>query len=146
MKGASGEKTKRNEEVIMSHHDSLSGRGLSKSVSFILAVAMVTGTMVSLYPYEGGTVKAPPTAGTLNVTWADLSPITNTYQGDVNLSMLWIALKAEGADIDLYSVKIDVWGLPSQGINRTFLWDDPNHDMERSYQECEIAIDSSSPY
>jgi hypothetical protein len=107
---------------------------------------MVTGTVVSLYPYEGGTVKAPPTAGTLNVTWADLSPITNTYQGDVNLSMLWIALKAEGAAIDLYSVKIDVWGLPSQGINRTFLWDDPNHDKERSYGECEIAVDSSSPY
>lgn len=107
---------------------------------------MVTGTMVSLYPYEGGTVKAPPAAGTLNITWADLSPITNTYQGDVNLSMLWIALKAEGADIDLDSIKVDVWGIPSQGINRTFLWDDRNHDMERSYAECEIAIDSSSPY
>ena len=146
MKGASGERTKRIEEVIMSHHGSLSGHGLSKSVSFILAVAMVTGTIVSLYPYEGGTVKAPPVAGTLNITWVDTSPITNTYQGDVNLSMLWIALKAEGADIDLNSIKIDVWGLPSQGINRTFLWDDRNYDMERSYGECEIAIDSSSPY
>lgn len=107
---------------------------------------MILGGIVSMYPYDGGTVKAPPTAGTLNVTWVDVSPITNTFQGDVNLSMLWLALKAEGADIDLYSIKVDTWGIPSQGINRTFAWDDRNGDKERSYGECIIGEDASSPY
>ncbi|MCK4442951.1 MAG: hypothetical protein KAW09_00295, partial [Thermoplasmata archaeon] len=109
-------------------------------------MTMVVGSIVSMFPYEGGTVKAPPTAGTLNVTWENMAPETNTFQGDVNLSMIWLALKAEGADIDLYSIQVVVWGIPSQGINRTFLWDDRNGDKERSYAECEIAVDSSSPY
>jgi hypothetical protein len=107
---------------------------------------MVTGSIVSFFPFEGGTVKAPPVAGTLNVTWEDLSPLTNTFQGDVNLSMLWLSLKAEGADIDLNSIKVDTWGIPSQGINRTFLWSDNNYDKERSYGECIIAEDDSGPY
>ena len=126
--------------------DGASGRNLSKSVSFIVAVAMVVGSIVSMYPYEGGTVKAPPTAGTLEVTWESLAPITNTFQGDVNLSMLWLGLKAVDADISIDSIQVVVWGLPSQGINRTFLWSDNNMDKERSYGECVIAADSSSPY
>ncbi len=146
MKGASGEEKKRKEEAIMSNYDSLSGHSPSKSVSLILAVTMIVGSIVTMYPYDGGTVKAPPTAGTLNVTWENLAPETNTFQGDVNLSMIWLAMKAEEADIDLYSIKVTVWGLPSQGINRTFAWDDRNGDKNRSYEECIIAEDTSSPY
>lgn len=107
---------------------------------------MVVGGVVSMLPFEGSVVKAPPAAGTLNVTWESLAPETNTFQGDVNLSLLWLALKAEGADITLESIKVDVWGLPSQGINRTFAWDDRNGDKEMSYAECIIAEDVSSPY
>ncbi|UCD92259.1 MAG: hypothetical protein JSV43_08605, partial [Methanobacteriota archaeon] len=101
---------------------------------------------MSLLPYEGGVVKAPPTAGTLNITWENAAPITNTFQGDVNLTMLWLAMKAEGADITLESIKVDVWGVPSQAINRTFAWDDRNGDKEMSYMECVIGSDVSSPY
>ncbi len=107
---------------------------------------MVVGGITLVYPFEGGVVKAPPAAGTLNVTWENLAPDTNTFQGDVNLSMVWLALKAEDADITLESIKVDTWGIPSQGINRTFAWDDRNYDKNMSYMECVIGEDVSSPW
>ena len=92
------------------------------------------------------TVTAPPPAGTLNVTWENMAPDTNTFQGDVNLSMLWLSLEAQGADITLYSIQVDVFGLPPQGIDRVFLWDDRNYDRDLSYDECVIGEEDTPPY
>lgn len=55
--------------------------------------------LTALFTEVSVTVTAPPPAGTLNVTWENLAPDTNTFQGDVNLSMLSLTLMADGADI-----------------------------------------------
>ena len=117
---------------------------------------IVVGGTAVLMPIEGRTLEVPSTTGSieiepmaggvLNVTWENMAPETNTYQGDVNLTMLWLALKAEGASITLESIKVDTFGIPSQGINRTFIWDDRNGNKLMNYPECEIAEDISSPY
>ena len=98
-------------------------------------------------PSATGSIEIEPMAGgVLNVTWQNMAPETNTFQGDSNLTMLWLALRAEGSDITLERIKVDTFGIPSQGINRTFIWDDRNGNKLMNYPECEIAEDISSPY
>ncbi len=117
---------------------------IGKVVSTSIAVSIVFAAILSFGPM---TVEAPPTvAGTLNVTWKSMAPWTNTFQGDVNLTMLWLALEAEGADITLNNITVDVYEFPPEGINRTFAWDDRNYDENMSFAECIIAEDASSPY
>jgi hypothetical protein len=94
----------------------------------------------------GGPIIVPNAAGTLNVTWESLAPDTNTFQGDMNLTMLWLSFEARGANITLESIKADTWGIPSQGINRTFIWDDRNDNKQMNFFECVVAEDASSPY
>ncbi|TET89519.1 MAG: hypothetical protein E3J35_09635, partial [Methanomassiliicoccales archaeon] len=130
----------------MSSWENSCGQRFSRSISFLTAMAMIVSGIVALFPYEGSVVKAPPPAGTLKVTWENLAPDTNTFQGDVNLTMLWLALEAQNADITLESIQVDVYGLPPEGINRTFAWDDRNYDKNMSYAECVIGEDTSAPY
>ncbi|MCK5290439.1 MAG: hypothetical protein KAR39_00275 [Thermoplasmata archaeon] len=118
-------------------------RGVGSVGKLILVVLMLLTAVLSEMSF---TATAPPPAGTLNVTWENLAPDTNTFQGDVNLSMLWLSLEAVGADITLYSIQVDVFGLPPQGIDRVFLWDDRNYDRDVSYAECVIGEDSTPPY
>lgn len=110
-----------------------------KSVSIV--VLMVVSAVFVLSP---AIVRAP--AGTLSVTWESMSPETNTFQGDLNLTLLWLAFEAQGADITLENIGVDVYGLPGDGINRTFAWDNRNGDYNRSYEECIIGEDSTAPY
>ena len=114
------------------------------SVSRLIIVALMLLTAV--LSEVSFTATAPPPAGTLNVTWENMAPDTNTFQGDVNLSMLWLSLEAQGADITLYSIQVDVFGMPSQGIDRVFLWDDRNYDRNVSYGECVIGEEDTPPY
>ncbi len=117
---------------------------VGKVVSTSVALSIVFAAVLILGPT---TVEAPPTAaGTLNVTWKSMAPWTNTFQGDVNLTMLWFALEAEGADITLHNMTVDVYDFPPEGINRTFAWDDRNYDENMSFAECIIAENSNSPY
>ncbi|MFQ6060043.1 MAG: CARDB domain-containing protein, partial [Thermoplasmata archaeon] len=126
---------------------SFRGLSLPKPVSVFLAVALTFCGITVLLPEEEVLVKAPlQSAGVLNVSWANVAPDTNTFQGDVNLSMVWLAFQALGADITLESIKVDTFGLPSQAINRTFLYDDYDGDKDMSFFECIIASDDSSPY
>ncbi|TET91747.1 MAG: hypothetical protein E3J35_01265, partial [Methanomassiliicoccales archaeon] len=112
-----------------------------ESVSIVIALLLMAGFIVNPTP-----VGAPPATGTLNITWENLAPDTNTYQGDVNLTVLWLALEAQDADITLESIQVDIYGFPPEGINRTFAWDDRNYDKEMSYAECVIGEDTSAPY
>jgi len=112
-----------------------------ESVSIVIALFLMAG--FAMVPMA---VNAPPARGTLNVTWENLAPYTNTFQGDVNLSMLWLALEAQNADITLESIQVDVYGLPPEGINRTFAWDDRDYDKNMSFAECVIAEDAGAPY
>lgn len=118
-------------------------RGLKRLGSVSIAISIVLVAVFSVMPMLG---KAPPAKGTLNVTWENLAPDTNTFQGDVNLSMLWLALEALDADITLESIQVDTFGLPPEGINRTFAWDDRNYDKNMSFAECIIAEDTTAPY
>lgn len=117
-------------------------RDLRKALSFLVTVLVLFASIIALAPE---TAEAPP-AGTLNITWKNLAPITNTFQGDVNLSMLWLSMEAQGADITLDNMTVEVYGFPPEGINRTFAWDDRNYDENMSYGECIIAENTTSPY
>lgn len=116
--------------------------GLRKVVSVLIVVIVGYASFIAMGPM---TAEAPP-SGTLNITWKSLAPITNTFQGDVNLTMLWLSLEAQGSDITLNSIEVDTYGLPTQGINRTFAWDDRNGDEDMSFGECVIAEDLVAPY
>ncbi|UCD92319.1 MAG: hypothetical protein JSV43_08920 [Methanobacteriota archaeon] len=111
------------------------------SVSTIIALFLMAGFATIPMVAE-----APPGQGTLNVTWENLAPDTNTYQGDVNLSMIWLSLEAQNADITLESIQVDIYGFPPEGINRTFVWDDRNYDKNMSYDECVIGESANAPY
>jgi hypothetical protein len=123
------------------------GQSFAKPISLVLAMTMMIGGTITLWPFEGTIIEAPPlAAGTLSVTWESLAPWTNTFQGDVNLTVLWLALKAEGANIVLNSIRVDVYGFPTDGINRTFLWDDYDGDKFMAFFECIIGEDATPPY
>lgn len=134
------------EEANLLDGDSSRELALSKSISVFLAVVMTIGGIAVMIPVDNIVVKAPLAGGTLNVTVVNIAPVTNTFQGDMNLTMLWIAMKAEGDNITLEEIKIDTWGIPTQGINRSFLWDDYNGNKEMDFLGCVIAEDTSSPY
>ncbi len=111
-------------------------------VSLSIVVLMVA----SLFAMTPAVIRAPPASGTLSVTWESMSPMTNTFQGDLNLTLLWLAFEAQGDDITLENIGVEVYGLPPDGINRTFAWDNRNGDYNLSYEECVIGEDSTAPY
>ncbi len=115
---------------------------LRKVVSIFVTIVVTLSSVVVMGP---SVVRAPP-AGALNITWKNLAPMTNTFQGDVNLSMIWLAMEAQGADITLYNLTVELNDFPPEGINRTFAWDDRNYDENMSYGECIIAENTTSPY
>ncbi len=101
---------------------------------------MMAGGFAVLFPYESNVVRAPPTAGSLTVTFHDISPDTHTFPGDVNISMISLEMTASGGDAQVYSIDFTLSGIihPSE-ISNVALWDDANGDKVQQSYECELA-------
>ncbi|MCK4443512.1 MAG: hypothetical protein KAW09_03145, partial [Thermoplasmata archaeon] len=120
----------------------IAGNRLRRAVTLFVSVTTTLASCIIVGPL---TAEAPP-AGTLNISWKSLSPWTNTFQGDVNLTILWLAMEATGADITIYNMTVELYDFPPEGINRTFAWDDRNNDENMSFGECIIAENTTAPY
>ena len=91
--------------------------------------------------------------GTLDVTFHDLAPITNTFPGDVNATMIWLEMTASDGDVQVNSIDFTLGGdniQPSE-ISGVALWDDMTGpggpDQKPQWFECELAwnpVDSLS--
>lgn len=124
---------------MMSSRDSLRGGVGSKWVSVLPVLAIIVGGFAVLFQSENGMVRAPPTSGTLTITFHDLTPDTNTFPGDVNVSMISLEMTASGGPVQLFSIEFTLLGTirPSE-ISSVGLWDDTSKDRRQERFECEL--------
>jgi hypothetical protein len=101
-------------------------------LSLVLAVLMTSGAVLALVPFIGPTIIAPPTAGTLDVTFHDIAPDTHTFPGDENVTMIWLEMTASGGDVQVNSLNFTLGGNFSAGeVSSVALLDD--------FSNCELA-------
>jgi hypothetical protein len=101
-------------------------------LSLVLAVLMTSGAVLALVPFIGPTIIAPPTTGTLDVTFHDIAPDTHTFPGDENVTMIWLEMTASGGDVQVNSLNFTLGGNFSAGeVSSVALLDD--------FSNCELA-------
>jgi hypothetical protein len=124
----------------------------SKNVASIaVATSMVFAALVAVGPMIA---VAPPLQGTLTVTFYDLAPNTNTFPGDMNITMIWLEMSASGGDVRVDSIEFEITGsgITASEITSVALWEDydpswyadPNKDQYQAQDFFECELDMSS--
>ncbi|MCK5290440.1 MAG: hypothetical protein KAR39_00280 [Thermoplasmata archaeon] len=113
-------------------------------MAFSVAVLVTSGVVLALTPFIGPTIVAPPTAGTLDVTFYDIAPDTHTFPGDDNVTMIWLEMTASGGDVQVISLDFTLGGTFVAGeVSSVVLWDDSSGiagpDKLQGYYECELT-------
>lgn len=115
-----------------------------RTISLFVTLLMISGAVFGLSPFISTTVTAPPPAGTLNVTFHDVVPDTQTFPGDENVTMMWIEMTASGGDVQVFTLDFTLGGTFAPGeVSSVALWDDVSgisgaHRRQEFY-ECELT-------
>jgi hypothetical protein len=117
---------------------------LKRTASWAIVISMIFGSFIAITP---AIVVAPPLAGTLNVTFHDLAPDTNTFARDVNVTMIWLEMTASGGAVQLMSIDFTLGGtgITASEVSSVAFWDDAGPppfnggpDAKQQWYECQL--------